>query len=72
VLLVHIKPWGKLFVDGEELTSANNMDFVKEMASGKHTLRAEHPKFGSQTLSVNLAVEETKELKIDLRERGAQ
>lgn len=69
VLIVHVTPWGKIFVDGRELPSANGMDAVTELPSGRHQLRVVHPALGERAESIALPAGETVERKIDLRPR---
>jgi hypothetical protein len=63
---VHVRPWGKVSVDGKE---KGNTPLLRQFtaSAGKHTIVVEHPELGKRKQTVVLKAGERRVLRFDLR-----
>ncbi len=66
-LAVHVAPWGTLTVDGRAAESANSMDYVVTLPSGRHQVVATHPQFGRKSAVVTVEPGKTLQWNFELR-----
>ena len=65
-LRISARPWGQLFINGEQQSAELTRAEVFELPVGSHTIRVEHPELGAWQRDIALAGEETTELQVDL------
>lgn len=67
LLAAHVAPWGTLTVDGRSAESANSMDYVVTLSSGRHQVVATHPQFGRKTAVLIIEAGKALHWNVDLR-----
>ncbi|HEX9652800.1 MAG TPA: PEGA domain-containing protein, partial [bacterium] len=60
-----VRPFGSIFIDGKPRLQDSDRQHSEELSTGKHTIRALHPKFGVWEKEITISAGKTVDLRID-------
>lgn len=65
-LVVVVRPWGSIYVDGVLHARDTDVSFEAPLPVGRHEVRVEHPELGTRTRTVEVRPEQTTSAEFDL------
>lgn len=68
-LRVLVRPWGSIFINGEEHAEDSDVWYETELRTGTYTVTARHPSLGEQAQAVEVVARDTQSVVLNIREQ---